>query len=114
MADRNAIGPYVFFPEQRDLFHRELAEVCGVRHHACAGPALRTRRRAKYAFLGRRNVLALSPDLTDDAGPDIGTVGATHNVGDDQICKIVGIALMNKRRIYALAVPAGTHDDPDT
>src|SRR5438132_5691555 len=109
MADRDAVGGHVFFPEQRDLFHGELAEVRGVRHYACAGTPLRTGRRAKYAFLGRRNVLALGPDLADDARPDIGTVGAPHKVSDNQIRKIIRIALMNKRRIYTLAIPAGAH-----
>src|SRR5437773_1598816 len=114
MADRNSVGRHIFFPEQRDLFHREFAEMRGVRHHACAGPPVRPRRRTKYSFFGRRNVLAFGPDLADDAGPDVGTVGAPHDVGDDQICKTIRIALINVRRIYAFAVPARTHDDPNT
>src|SRR5437868_14589704 len=58
MADRNSVGRHVFFPEQCDLFHRELAEMSGVCHHACAGPLVGSRRSAKYAFLGRSNMLA--------------------------------------------------------
>jgi hypothetical protein len=59
-------------------------------------------------------MLALGPDLPDDAGPDSGTVGAPHDIGDDQIGKSIRIALINERRIYRLAVPAGAHDDADT
>src|SRR5579872_923222 len=114
MADRDSVGRDIFFPQQRDLFHRKLAEMRGVRHYACAGPPLRPRRCTKYAFLSRRNVFALCPDLANDAGPDTGTVGAVIDLADNQIRKFICIALINERRIYALAVPSGAHDDPDT
>src|ERR1700689_3485533 len=114
MADDDPTGRHALFLQERNLLQGELAEVSGMSHDTGARAALRSCRRAEYAFLCRRDMLPLSPDLSDDAGADICSVRALSHFTHDQIGERIGIFLEDDGRIKAFAVPACSHDDLDT
>src|SRR5215510_15626690 len=109
MADHDPLWRHPFFPKQCNLLQSQLAEMSRVSPNRYTRYPLSPGGCAKYPLLCRSDVIALSSNLTDDAGTNSCAIDALGDVNGDFLRQLISTEFINIPRISFLSIPGAAH-----